>query len=243
MLIIQIALGIVLAVLILCFVRELFAIALLLIGLVVAIVAIGAMYEGAVFVKDAVKQEISSSKQSSGDGKISSNISTPGAPTGSHVATPPRSVSSEVKPPKAIQDWLGDERLAEVAGILSNRSAHCPTNGLCESGRFILEPVDINADGKNEYIVTDTHRDFCGSGGCTTVLLSEAADHSWKVLAGVFGGISVLSGSTKGYRDIQHVAKAYLDGGGFYHKAQEFSWVGHEYVARGKPKALPEQER
>ncbi len=137
---------------------------------------------------------------------------------------------------KVITDNFDDNTIAGLLSILSEPSLHCPLDGACEIKRFTLEPIDINGDEKSEFIVT--HRDYCGSGGCTTLLMAKA-DNTWTPLAGIFGSLSVMKVSTKGFRDIQRIQKSYRCSDcpfPWYMVAQTFSWTGREYVAKGGPK-------
>lgn len=141
---------------------------------------------------------------------------------------------------KAISDSdnFGDERTGILLSILLKPSQHCPLEGTCETKGFTLKPIDINGDGINEFIVTDG--DSCGSGGCPTLLMAKASDNAWTPLAGNFGGISVITESTKGYRDIRHTYKIYLSNATlpWYTAAKKFSWSGREYVANGRLEPL-----
>lgn len=158
-------------------------------------------------------------------------------PAGPKANAPPPPVAPDKKvnsAPKAISDEFNNDTFAELLTILSKPALQCPSGGACEINGFTLEPIDINGDGKNEFIVT--HGGYCGSGGCTTVLMAKTSDKTWAPLAGNFGGISVLENSTNGYRDIQRTHKIYVYSDGplpWYMATQKFSWSGREYVANG----------
>jgi hypothetical protein len=162
----------------------------------------------------------------------------------SKATTPPTPVTPDQKvnsASKAISHNFGDDTFADLLSILSKPTLHCPPGGTCEIKRFTLEPVDINGDGKNEFIVT--HGGYCGSGGCTTLLMAKSSDNIWAPLAGNFGAIRVMAESTKGFRDIQiqRFHKVYLDSNRpspEYTAAQKFSWSGREYVENGKLEPL-----
>ncbi len=146
------------------------------------------------------------------------------------IAAPSQKVEA---PPKAIGETFSKDDNADLISILSNRTAHCPRTGTCEIKEFTLEPIDVNADGKHEFIVT--HDGYCGSGGCTTVLMAKASDNSWAPLAGIFGGIRIMATSTNGYRDIQLSERLYPTSEPWNNRDQKFSWSGHKYVANGRP--------
>ncbi len=178
---------------------------------------------------------ISSSKKQGPEPKASDDSSASGPEQHSKSTTSPVPLAANEKnnsASKAISDNFGDETLADLLSILSKPGLHCPSVGSCEIKRFTLRPVDINGDGINEFIVT--HGDYCGSGGCTTVLMAKVSDNKWAPLAGNFGGISVLEESTKGYRNIQRTHKIYSNGPlPWYLATQKFSWSGREYVEKG----------
>ena len=185
---------------------------------------------------------ISSSKKPDSEPKTTKGAGTTGPDQASRASTSPTSVAPDQKnnsASKAISDNFNDDTFAELVSILSKPTLQCPSVGSCEIKQFTLEPVDINGDGKNEFIVT--HGDYCGSGGCTTVLMAKASDNKWAPLAGNFGGISVMEKSTKGYRDIQRFHKIHLYTGGpmpWYMAAEKFSWSGREYVVNGRLEPL-----
>lgn len=156
------------------------------------------------------------------------------------MAASPTSVAQSEKvnaPLKAISDNFGDDTFAELLSILANFTVHCPEEGTCKAKEFTFRPIDVNADGKNEFVVTNG--DYCGSGGCTTLLMAEASDKTWAPLASTFGSLNVMTVSTRDYRDIQHILKIYPSNGPWYQVAQKFSWSGREYVANGKLEPLP----
>lgn len=182
---------------------------------------------------------ISSSKKSDSESQSTKSSGTTVPEQHSKVTTPPTPVAPDQKvdsASKAISDNFGDDTFADLLSILSKLALHCPVEGTCETKSFTLKPIDINGDGKNEFIVT--HGGYCGSGGCTTLLMAKASDNTWAPLAGIFGSLSVMPESTKGYRAIQHIGKIYPPDGPWYNAAQKFSWSGHEYVANGKPEPL-----
>ena len=72
--------------------------------------------------------------------------------------------------------------------------------------------VDLNGDGKAEAIVYLKSKDWCGSGGCTTLILARDGD-SWKLLTKISitrPPIRVLAGKSSGWRSIG----VWVQGGG-----------------------------
>ena len=70
--------------------------------------------------------------------------------------------------------------------------------------RFTAALVDLNGDGKPEAVVYLTGKGWCGSGGCTTLILVRDGD-SWRLLTKVTitrPPIRVLASKSKGWRSI-----------------------------------------
>lgn len=150
--------------------------------------------------------------------------------------SPPRAVPAEeiISTREALYNNFNDDTYDDLLTILSNLALHCSFQSTCDTNGFTLKRIDINSDGSNEFLVT--HGSYCGSGGCTTVLMAQDSDHKWTPLAGNFGDINLLTGSTKGYQDIQYSYKTYTNLIGplpWYMAAQKFSWSGREYVQNG----------
>lgn len=177
---------------------------------------------------------ISSSKKSESEPNSTKSPDPTGLDQRSKANAPPPPVAPDKNvnsAPKAISDNFGKDTFADLLSLLSKPDFQCSSGGNCEVNSFTLEPVNINGDGKNEYIVT--HGGYCGSGGCTTLLMAEATDKTWAPLASTFGSLNVMTGATKGYRDIQHILKIYPSNRPWYMAAQKFSWSGREYLANG----------
>jgi len=78
--------------------------------------------------------------------------------------------------------------------------------------RFIAAFADLNDDGKTEAIVHLTSNNWCGSGGCTTLVLVRDGD-SWRVLTKISvtrPPIRVLTTKSNGWRSIA----VWVQGGG-----------------------------
>lgn len=70
--------------------------------------------------------------------------------------------------------------------------------------RFIASFADLNDDGKTEAIIHLTSNNWCGSGGCTTLVLVREGD-SWRVLTEISitrPPIRVLTKKSNGWRSI-----------------------------------------
>jgi hypothetical protein len=79
-------------------------------------------------------------------------------------------------------------------------------------GRFTYALVDLNGDGKPEAVVYLMGNDWCGSGGCTTLILVRDGD-SWRLLTKVAISrppIRVLVTKSNGWRSIG----VWVQGGG-----------------------------
>ena len=128
----------------------------------------------------------------------------------------------------AITDNFSKDEYAQLLAILAKHAKYCHGTSECRVGDFRLTPVILDGDGKQQFIVQ--HDEYCGSGGCTTLLMSEGTKHVWKRLAGVFGYISVEPTSTHGKKDIKFSLKVYRDKGGWYMVDKKYSWSGQEYI-------------
>ena len=97
------------------------------------------------------------------------------------------------------------------------------------TGRFIASFTDLNGDGKPEAIVHLTSNEWCGSGGCTTLVLVPD-DDSWRVLSEISISrppIRVLSTKSNGWRSIG----VWVQGGGIQ--------IGYEAELRFDGKKYP----
>ena len=78
--------------------------------------------------------------------------------------------------------------------------------------RYDAAFVDLNADGKPEAIVYLTSKDWCGSGGCTTLILVRDGD-SWRLLTKIAIArtpLRILASKSSGWRSIG----VWVEGGG-----------------------------
>jgi hypothetical protein len=79
-------------------------------------------------------------------------------------------------------------------------------------GRFIAAFIDLNGDGKPEAIVYLMSSQWCGSGGCTTLVL-ERGSNSWRIVSEVsitWPPIRVLRMKFNGWRSVA----VWVQGGG-----------------------------
>jgi hypothetical protein len=109
---------------------------------------------------------------------------------------------------------------AKLQKILAARYVKVPP----ENRRFIYNEVDLNDDGKNEVLVGLIGMEFCGSGGCTMLVLNK--DYKvvtsitlvkYPVYVGAPGGKEV----TKGYSNLY----IYTGGVGLV----KMTWNGKSY--------------
>jgi len=73
------------------------------------------------------------------------------------------------------------------------------------SRNFVYNEIDLNDDGKNEYLVGLTGGDWCGSGGCTLLVLTNALKLNTKMTVvefPVYVGAPASTETTKGYSNI-----------------------------------------
>jgi hypothetical protein len=94
--------------------------------------------------------------------------------------------------------------------------------------RFVAALADLNGDGRPEAIVYLTSNDWCGSGGCTTLILVRDGD-SWQLLSRVTitrPPIRVLASKSNGWRSIG----VWVQGGGIQPGYEaELRFNGKEY--------------
>ncbi|MCH8615764.1 hypothetical protein LZ016_06575 [Sphingomonas sp. SM33] len=69
---------------------------------------------------------------------------------------------------------------------------------------YMRADADLNGDGRSEALLYVTDKDYCGSGGCTLLVLSKKGGRYRVVLRSTVTQlpIRVLSTSTRGWRDI-----------------------------------------
>ncbi|HTR37509.1 MAG TPA: hypothetical protein VMH80_16500 [Bryobacteraceae bacterium] len=97
------------------------------------------------------------------------------------------------------------------------------------NGRFVMAFADLNSDGTPEAIIYLKSNDWCGSGGCTTLVLVRSAD-SWRVLAKISitrPPILILPAKSRGW----HSLGVRVQGGGIQ--------PGHEAELRFDGKTYP----
>jgi hypothetical protein len=95
--------------------------------------------------------------------------------------------------------------------------------------RFVAAFSDLNGDGRPEAIVHLTNNEWCGIGGCATLVLVRDGD-SWKVLGKISISrppIQVLTMKSNGWRSIA----VWVQGGGIQ--------PGHEVELRFNGKTYP----
>ncbi|MEE8177914.1 MAG: hypothetical protein V3T65_07975 [Acidobacteriota bacterium] len=104
--------------------------------------------------------------------------------------------------------------------------------------RYFDAFVDLNGDGKLEAIVYLIGRDWCGSGGCPTLIL-EPEGSSYRVVTKMTitnPPIRVLSRSSHGWRNLA----VQLSGGGGQAREAELRFDGKKYP--GNPNMAPTLE-
>jgi hypothetical protein len=88
--------------------------------------------------------------------------------------------------------------------------------------------LDINSDGKKEYIVAD--RNDCGSAGCPVAIVGTDGSGYMEIFE--YFDFCILTTRTKGFRDIL----VHYKGPDFTDEkpAEIYKWNGREYVLAGK---------
>ena len=139
--------------------------------------------------------------------------------------------ASKSSPNEPPSNYLNTESLAEeeknkLLAILLSDASNCLGDTACEFGRFSLLPVDIDLDGKAEYLVT--HNDYCGSGGCSTFLFAKDTS-GWRQIASAFGWVSLAKTQRNGHRNLVLESKVYRPAGGWDMSSKEYFWAGNGY--------------
>ena len=95
--------------------------------------------------------------------------------------------------------------LREPTAAETKTLARSPAKELAASA-FQLASVDLNDDGIEELLIVSRSSDYCGSGGCTTVVLRRSKD-GWTLLElsnstlfGETGEFGLLKDKKSGYR-------------------------------------------
>lgn len=148
----------------------------------------------------------------------------------------PAKTRVEIIEPSNTEQSMENIMFEQLQASLSKIRLVCQSSSDCEIDGFRLVPIDINHDDKYEFIVT--HNDYCGAGGCTTLLISESADKKWSITTSTFGSIEGLTSITNGYIDIRYVYKIYPPDKPWYMAAQKLSWSGLTYIETGKMEPL-----
>lgn len=148
------------------------------------------------------------------------------------TSTPQNDSLSSEKSGARSEKYLNGESLSAddrntLEQALSTGSFICPSNAPCEFEDFELLPVDVDMDGKNEYLVK--HQGYCGSGGCSTFLYKESKAAGWKQIASAFGFVRIGEMNENGYRNLIVESKIYRTEGGFDLTSKDYSWDGVGY--------------
>ncbi len=79
-----------------------------------------------------------------------------------------------------------------------------PDNLSVKIPNWIHVKVDLNGDGKPDYIVARQDPGYCGSGGCSTMIIvsSEVGYRSVLSNGGFYGYFEILNLKTNGFNDI-----------------------------------------
>jgi hypothetical protein len=102
-----------------------------------------------------------------------------------------------ISSPAAATDAAGTPAGALQAHI--NQTLQSPTDV-----PFLAAETDLNGDGQDEVVVHVTSRDYCGSGGCVTLVLQRAGEGSRTVMRASVTRppIRVLETRHQGWKDI-----------------------------------------
>ncbi len=109
--------------------------------------------------------------------------------------------------------------------------------------RYIAAFLDLNGDGKSEAVVYLVGGEWCGSGGCTTMILTQN-DSSWKIINKITitrPPIRVLESTYNGW----HSLGVWVQGGGIHEGYEaELRFNGKKYPRNPSvPPAIPLKEK
>lgn len=100
-----------------------------------------------------------------------------------------------------------------------------------EPTRYSSAFVDLRDDGTQEIIVYVTGDFFCGSGGCTTLILAPK-DSSYRVVTKMSttrSPIRVLETKSNGWHDISIMKRVWYGEGNIYAQEEKLSFNGKYY--------------
>jgi hypothetical protein len=110
---------------------------------------------------------------------------------------------------------------------------------IATSDRYLVAYRDLNGDGKDEAVVYVIGHDWCGTGGCTTLILARRGS-SWKVISRTATTrlpIRILDGTSHGWCSLG----VWVQGGGIYPGYEgELRFNGKTYTSNpSEPPAVP----
>ena len=148
--------------------------------------------------------------------KSGNNNSNSNANTTPSVDTSGSEKSSETEADNTKSDKYDaqrKEKIAQVRSFLQSYHKEDLSKGLIDtmSRQFQLQVADLDNDGKNETFVSLTGPYFCGSGGCTFLLLDHTGRLNTRFTVASYPVI-VDSTFTKGWRDLL------VQSGGKFHR-------------------------
>jgi hypothetical protein len=115
-----------------------------------------------------------------------------------------------------------------------------------EPTRYSAALLDLKGDGKREVIVYISGSFYCGTGGCTTLILAPKAS-SFRVLSKIFTSrtpIRVLETGSHGWHDISVTERGGYGGEGPYAYEGKISFNGKSYrLSVGGPAASEQVEK
>lgn len=136
-------------------------------------------------------------------------------------------------------DKFQDEAMIELGAIIINFEDKCRKDIECALNGFKIQPIDLNIDAGTQYLVTNN--DYCGAGGCTTMLVRKGINGEMEILAGNFGKIEPIKLSGNSHTGIRLINKHYKEQGGFSHIKQDFAWSGTKFAPASALTVLTDQ--
>lgn len=129
-------------------------------------------------------------------------------------------------------DIFSEIKIAALEKAIIDIKGKCSIDSECESNGFKVKPINLEIDDGIQFIVN--HNDYCGAGGCTTMLVRNGNNGSMEILAGNFGGIAAIELKNRISKGVRFTNKHYKDQGGFVYIQQDFAWVGNKFEPVGQ---------
>lgn len=129
------------------------------------------------------------------------------------------------------QVGIPEELFVQVAGDEPAWFRNCGSRLEAFMEAMTVAAVDLNDDGRNEYVVQAADSYYCGSGGCSFYIYRYSSPH-FERIGEDFGRYAGSSGTVHhGFRDIVNEVRDYSrNAGGSTESAVTLKYTGSRYV-------------